>query len=191
MSQKKFIKLTDTVQGEYTYEELLNKMDKYIYKKVNKFSNLKISSEELYQLSRIGLWRAYKNFDSKRKVNFITFADRCMENEILMYNRNFSKSMCLKVLDGEKYETVIGNIPEEEEDEIEITLKEELNQIISTLSEKDKELLFCGRKIGGYTQQYLGQKYGITQNYVSRLRNRVLKKVRTQLHEKLEEYNKI
>ena len=191
MSQKKFIKLTDTVQGEYTYEELLNKMDKYIYKKVNKFSNLKISSEELYQLSRIGLWKAYKNFDSKRKVNFITFADRCMENEILMYNRNFSKSMCLKVLDGEKYETVIGNIPEEEEDEIEITLKEELNQIISTLSEKDKELLFCGRKIGGYTQQYLGQKYGITQNYVSRLRNRVLKKVRTQLHEKLEEYNKI
>lgn len=191
MSQKKFIKLTDTVQGEYTYEELLNRLDKYIYKKVNKFSNLKISSEELYQLSRIGLWKAYKNFDSKRKVNFITFADRCMENEILMYNRNFSKSMCLNVLDGEKYETIIGNIPEEEEDEMEITLKEELNQIISTLSEKDKELLFCGNKIGGYTQQYLGQKYGITQNYVSRLRNRVLKKVRTQLHEKLEEYNKI
>lgn len=191
MSQKKFIKLTDTVQGEYTYEELLNRLDKYIYKKVNKFSNLKISSEELYQLSRIGLWKAYENFDSKRKVNFITFADRCMENEILMYNRNFSKSMCLNVLDGEKYETIIGNIPEEEEDEIEIILKEELNQIISTLSEKDKDLLFCGTKIGGYTQQYLGQKYGITQNYVSRLRNRVLKKVRTQLHEKLEEYNKI
>ena len=191
MSQKKFIKLTDTVQGEYTYEELLNKLDKYIYKKVNKFSNLKISSEELYQLSRIGLWKAYKNFDSKRKINFITFATRCIENEILMCNRSFSKSMCLSVLDGEKYETIIGNIPEEEEDEMEIILKEELNQIISTLSEKDKELLFCGNKIGGYTQQYLGQKYGITQNYVSRLRNRVLKKVRTQLHEKLEEYNKI
>ena len=42
MSQKKFITLTDTVQGEYTYEELLNKMDRYIYKKVNKFSNLKM-----------------------------------------------------------------------------------------------------------------------------------------------------
>lgn len=191
MSQKKFITLTDTVQGEYTYEELLNKMDRYIYKKVNKFSNLKMSSEELYQLSRIGLWRAYKNFDSKRKVNFITFASRCIENEILMCNRNFSKTMCLNVLDGEKYETIIGSIPEEEEDEKEIILKEELNQIISTLSEKDKELLFCGRKIGGYTQQYLGQKYGITQTHVSRLRNRVLKKVRTQLREKLEEYNKI
>ena len=191
MSQKKFIKISNTVQGEFTYEELLIQMDRYIHKKVNGFINLKIPREELYHLSSIGLWKAYKNFDSQRNIKFITFADRCMSNEILMCNRNFSKSMCLNVLDGEKYETIIGSIPEEEEDEKEIILKEELNQIISTLSEKDKELLFCGRKIGGYTQQYLGQKYGITQNYVSRLRNRVLKKVRTQLHEKLEEYNKI
>ena len=191
MSQKKFITLTDTVQGEYTYEELLNKMDRYIYKKVNKFSNLKMSSEELYQLSRIGLWKAYENFDSKRKVNFITFASKCIENEILMCNRNFSKSMCLNVLDGEKYETIIGNIPEEEEDEMEIILKEELNQIISTLSKTDKDLLFCGSKIGGYTQQDLGKKYGHTQNYISKLRNKILKKVRSQMCEKLEEYNKI
>ena len=191
MSQKKFIPLTDTVQGEFTYEELLNKLDRLLYKKVHHFSNLKLSSDELYQLSRIGLWKAYKNFDSNRKINFITFAHRCIENEILMANRDVRKHMCLMIPEGEKYETIIGNIPEEETEEIELVLKEELNEIISTLSVRDKELLFCGPKIGGYTQQSLGEKYGLTQNYVSRLRNRLLKKVRTQIGEKLEEYNKI
>ena len=114
-----------------------------------------------------------------------------MSNEILMCNRNFSKHICVNVMDGRTYEEIIEKIPEEEEDEMEVVLKEELNQIISTLSKKDKELLFCGSKIGGYTQQDLGKKYGHTQNYISKLRNKVLKKVREQMCEKLEEYNKI
>ena len=191
MSQKKFIMISNTVQGEFTYEELLIQMDRYIHKKVNDFINLKIPREELYHLSSIGLWKAYKNFDSQRNIKFITFADRCMSNEILMCNRNFSKHICVNVMDGRTYEEIIEKIPEEEEDEMEVVLKEELNQIISTLSKKDKELLFCGSKIGGYTQQDLGKKYGHTQNYISKLRNKILKKVRSQMCEKIEEYNKI
>ena len=42
MSQKKFITISNTIKGEFTYEELLIQMDRYIHKKVNDFINLKM-----------------------------------------------------------------------------------------------------------------------------------------------------
>ena len=59
---------------EMTWEECQAKYDKLCWKMVNKYKNLKLESEERYNLALYGLWKAYNSFDETRGASFMTHA---------------------------------------------------------------------------------------------------------------------
>ena len=41
---------------------------------VNKYKNLKLETDERYNLALFGLWKAYNSYDEERGANFLTHA---------------------------------------------------------------------------------------------------------------------
>ena len=56
-----------------------------------KFENSGVGIEDLISIGAIGLIKAVNTFDSSKKIKLATYASRCIENEILMYLRRYSK----------------------------------------------------------------------------------------------------
>ena len=59
---------------EMTWEECQQKYDKLCWKMVNKYKNLKLETDERYNLALFGLWKAYQSYDENRGASFMTHA---------------------------------------------------------------------------------------------------------------------
>ena len=59
---------------EMTWEECQKQYDKLCWKMVNKYKNLKLETDERYNLALFGLWKAYNNYDKERGASFLTHA---------------------------------------------------------------------------------------------------------------------
>ena len=59
---------------EMTWEECQTQYDKLCWKMVNKYKNLKLETDERYNLALYGLWKAYNSFDEARGASFMTHA---------------------------------------------------------------------------------------------------------------------
>ena len=57
-----------------TWEECQKQYDKLCWKMVNKYKNLKLETDERYNLALFGLWKAYNNYDEERGASFLTHA---------------------------------------------------------------------------------------------------------------------
>ena len=57
-----------------TWEECQKQYDKLCWKMVNKYKNLKLDSDERYNLALFGLWKAYTSYDEERGAGFLTHA---------------------------------------------------------------------------------------------------------------------
>ena len=57
-----------------TWEECVKQYDKLCWKTVNKYKNLKLETDERYNLALFGLWKAYNNYDEERGASFLTHA---------------------------------------------------------------------------------------------------------------------
>ena len=62
------------IKMEMTWEECQQKYDKLCWKMVNKYKNLKLETDERYNLALFGLWKAYNSYDEERGANFLTHA---------------------------------------------------------------------------------------------------------------------
>ena len=59
---------------EMTWEECQKQYDNLCWKMVNKYKNLKLETDERYNLALFGLWKAYISFDESRGASFLTHA---------------------------------------------------------------------------------------------------------------------
>ena len=59
---------------EMTWEECLKQYDKLCWKMVNKYKNLKLETDERYNLALFGLWKAYETYDETRGTAFLSHA---------------------------------------------------------------------------------------------------------------------
>ena len=59
---------------EMTWEECQQKYDKLCWKMVNKYKNLKLETDERYNLALFGLWKAYNSYDETRGTVFLSHA---------------------------------------------------------------------------------------------------------------------
>ena len=59
---------------EMTWVECQQKYDKLCWKMVNKYKNLKLETDERYNLALFGLWKAYQSYDENRGASFMTHA---------------------------------------------------------------------------------------------------------------------
>ena len=62
------------IRMEMTWEECAKQYDQLCWKMVNKYKNLKLETDESYNLALFGFWKAYNSFEESRGANFLTHA---------------------------------------------------------------------------------------------------------------------
>ncbi len=149
-----------------------------------------IFMEDLISIGSIGLIKAVNTFKRDKGIKLVTYASRCIENEILMYLRKKNRRKVevsfdepLNV-DYDGNELLLSDIIGTDKDliEKEFEKKEQKQQIMKALNTlKGREKLIMQMRYG-IQQEELTQKdvaliLGISQSYISRLEKKIIKKL--------------
>ena len=149
-----------------------------------------IFMEDLISIGSIGLIKAIHTFKSDKNIRLVTYASRCIENEILMYLRKKSRRKNeisfdepLNI-DYDGNELLLSDILGTQDDivtkEVEkqcehVALMEALDQL------QDREKLILQMRYGiqheELTQKDIAKQLGISQSYISRLEKKILSKL--------------
>ena len=78
---------------DMTWEECAKQYQPLCYKMVNKYKNVKLDSDERYNLALFGLWKAWKYYDDSKPASFLTYANFmiCREFNLVYRNDNLKK----------------------------------------------------------------------------------------------------
>lgn len=165
----------------------------YIAKKFNKTG---VEVEDLISIGTLGLIKAVNTYNPDKKFKLVTYASRCIKNEILTYlrwNKKTKRDVSIEELlnvDGDGNELLLSDILGTEEDilykEIEIRMEHmQLTTALNRLSDRDRRIIelrfgFNCNNEKGLTQKEVAYILGISQSYVSRIERKALKKLRTE-----------
>lgn len=165
---------------------------------VKKYHSNCDEQEDLISIGTIGLIKAVNTFDPDKGIKLVTYASKCIENEILMYFRS-KKRTSLEVSISEPIDTdsdgnpltLIDIISEEENiaDEIDLKIKSgKLYDFVEEIEdEREKSIIIM--RYGLYltrpmTQKQVAQKLGISRSYVSRIEKKVIEQLRDKFEAK-------
>ena len=155
-----------------------------------------IFMEDLISIGSIGLIKAVNTFRRDKNIKLVTYASRCIENEILMFLRKKSRQR-LEVsfdeplnIDYDGNELLLGDIVGTDDDLIEQEImhsdqKKLFYQALQSLNEREKEILILRYGLQNndeLTQKDVAELLGISQSYISRLEKKIIKKLRMQLN---------
>lgn len=184
---KKIIKINERTSKLMSFDEAIIQYEKYLYKEAHKFSYaVNYDTEEIYQVALIGLWKAFKSYKEDGSVLFLTYAARCIRNEILLYLRKINKQPQILSLEASLYTNSDGNemmleglIGEDDSFTDKLAENEILCKIVKDLNERQIEelevILYKEVK-----QKELAEKYNTTQTYISRRTKRTLASLKKQ-----------
>ena len=153
--------------------------------------------EDLISIGSIGLIKAVNTFKRDKNIKLVTYASRCIENEILMFLRKKSRRK-VEVsfdeplnIDYDGNELLLSDILGTEDDLVTKEFekqenKRELMEAMATLKERERQILQMRYGIGQeeLTQKDIAQKLGISQSYISRLEKKIIEKLIIQLKKK-------
>lgn len=171
---------------------------RYVHKRVNYFAASGGDSSALLSAGLFGLKKAIDSFDIASGSKFITYASRCIENEILMYLRNERKhanviSLETKVFSndrGDSRETTILDVISNQSDENTefIDYKPYITHLLKGAKKleakkglKTSDLTFVVVEeyfMKGLNQEQIALKLNKSRSYVSRLLQRGLASIR-------------
>ncbi len=156
-----------------------------------------IFMEDLISIGSIGLIKAVNTFKRDKGIKLVTYASRCIENEILMYLRKKNRRKGevsfdepLNV-DYDGNELLLSDIVGTDPDLVTKAFedgenKRELLAALSTL--KDREKLIMQMRYGieqeELTQKDVAEILGISQSYISRLEKKIIAKLKLQLKDR-------
>lgn len=154
--------------------------------------------EDLISIGTFGLIKAIDTFKRDKNIKLVTYASRCIENEILMHLRKKNKRRVevsfdepLNV-DYDGNELVLADILGTEGDIVKEEFEKNeqirvLNEAIKNLKEREQEILRMRYGIDQeeLTQKDVADKLGISQSYISRLEKRILVKLRMVLERQI------
>ena len=150
--------------------------------------------EDLISIGTIGLIKAVNTYKLDKNIKLVTYASRCIENEILMYLRKKSKirkeisfDEPLNI-DYDGNELLLSDIVGTDGDIVEKAFERNENkrillEVISKLDPRDKMILKMryGIDQNEATQKDIADQLGISQSYISRLEKRILAQLKTLL----------
>ena len=172
-------------------ETLIERNLRLVAHVVKKYQNVDEDMEDLISIGCIGLIKALDTFDVN-KGRLATYACRCIDNEILMMLRNKKKTSREVSLyepigqDKEGNEIHLLDILEQdqkdivEDMELQSTIKRLMEGLHSCLSEREREIIILRYGLSGLsemTQNEIGQIFGISRSYVSRIEKKALQKL--------------
>lgn len=162
----------------------------HITKKYNSYER---DIDDLLSIGTIGLIKAINTYDEEKGNRLVTYASRCIENEILMMLRQEKKSSKELSLfepigtDKEGNEINLLDIIEHEDTDIadKIILEDDLSYLNTFLQSQldTRELEILTLRYGLYnqlplTQREIADKLAISRSYVSRIEKRALIKLK-------------
>ncbi len=162
---------------------------------IKKYQNSGEETEDLISIGCIGLIKAIDSFDVKRG-RLATYACKCIENELLMMLRGKKKTSKEVSLfepighDKEGNEIQLMDIVEQQQFDVieDMDRKEKIIQlsdcINNALTSREKKILSLRYGLGGeeaLTQNEIGELFGISRSYVSRIEKKALNKLKIQL----------
>ena len=153
-----------------------------------KFENTGVMLEDLISIGTIGLIKAVNTFDPQKKIKLATYASRCIENEVLMFLRRFSRTRVEVSLDEplktdwDGNELLLSDVLGTEGDIVcrgmeESAERQMLFAALSHLSPREQKIMNLRFGLGGQpemTQKEVADVLGISQSYISRLEKRIL-----------------
>lgn len=168
------------------YELLFKRNSGFCYEVAKRYTNVD-DLDELAAVARLGMLKAYNTFDLDKGIKFLTYAGRCMTNEIFMHNRKIARHKDVRYMedvvasDDKGNETTLHDYLESDEgipdsvcDDMVLML---VRQCVDALSDRDRmiiEDLYFKNK----TQREVANSLGTTQSYISRLEKKILGKLR-------------
>ncbi|MBQ4059156.1 MAG: RNA polymerase sporulation sigma factor SigK [Lachnospiraceae bacterium] len=160
---------------------------------VKKYNNFERDTDDLISIGTIGLIKAINTYDIEKGNRLVTYASRCIENELLMMlrqERKFSKEFSLYEpigTDKEGNEINLLDIVENKENDIagHIVLEDDIKHLYhsmqTTLEPRELQVLSLRYGLFGkqpFTQREIAQKLKISRSYVSRIEKKALQKLR-------------
>ena len=167
---------------------------------VKKYNSQDRDLDDLISIGTIGLIKAVNTFDEKKGGRLVTYAARCIENELLMMLRQEKKllrEVSLYEPIGTDQEgnhiSLLDIICTDEAALIEQFIHRHylshLNEMVSHLSDKREQEIIIKRYglMGGepLTQKEVAAELGISRSYVSRIEKRALEKLKVCYEERL------
>lgn len=167
---------------------------------VKKYNSQDRDLDDLISIGTIGLIKAVNTFDEKKGGRLVTYAARCIENELLMMLRQ-EKKLLREVslyepigtdLEG-NHISLLDIICTDEATMIEQFLHQyylnHIDEMIEYLEEKrEQEIIIKRYGLRGnrpQTQKEVASSMGISRSYVSRIEKRALEKLKTCCEQKL------
>ncbi len=158
-----------------------------------KYSGTIRDSEDLISLGTIGLIKGINSFDSSKGTRLVTYAARCIENEILMLMRSNKKSQgdvslndpigCDKEGNQILLMDIIGTDEEDVIKEIDrkAQIKKLYRNIATRLDNREREIIKMryGLNDGNEMTQFeIAEIMGISRSYVSRIEKKAIEKLK-------------
>lgn len=182
-------------------EKIINHNLKLVLNQViKKFKLVMYDKDDLISIGMIGLIKAVDTFDISRKINFSTYAIKCINNEIYLVLRDLKKEIKSDSLNDIISTTEDANICLEDtliDEDVNFVLDYEHKELILELNSqiemlKDKEKEFVKMYFGFYdgipkTLDEIGEIYNITRQRV----NQVLLSAKTKIKRNLLQQNLI
>ena len=158
---------------------------------VKKYESFNENTDDLISIGTIGLIKGIDTYNPNKPVKLITYAAKCVENEILMYIRQNKKNMNNLSLDDsigydkDGNEITLGEVLKDEyidtgdiidlKDNVEL-----LRKYMGVLTKREKEIII--RRYGllnkkDETQREIAKDLKISRSYVSRIEKRALVKL--------------
>lgn len=164
---------------------------------VKKYQNVDEDMEDLISIGCIGLIKAINTFDAG-KGRLVTYACRCIDNELLMLLRSKKKTTREVSLfepigqDKEGNEIRLMDVVEQQQPDIVDNMEQTRNikklfeLLENCLTKREQEILMlryglCGKN--EETQSQIGEKLGISRSYVSRIEKKAIEKLRRKFEE--------
>ena len=167
-----------------------------IHQVKGRFNTLEYDKSELVSIGILGLVKAIDTYNISKKVEFSSYAVRCIDNEILMFIRRLKKDK-----DVESFDKPINGEGAEKKLKVEDTLKSDIDietsyedkemyalirKIVYNLPGREREIImlhfgFYDGKV--YKQREIAEKLNLSRSYVSRLINIIVNDIRKELEE--------
>lgn len=163
-----------------------------IYEVYKNFKNVNYSKNDLVSIGNIGLIKAIDTYDRKKNTKFITYAAKCINNEILMFLEKLKKDKNTKSLDEDPKEenfkplSIADNKTHIEQDYEKKEQIQALLLLIDLLPDRERtilEMYFGLHQNRVFTQEEIANTINVSQPQI----HKMLVKITTTLKELLQE----
>ncbi len=190
----KMLRGEDTKAAKEAKDILIERNLRLVAHIAKKYQNVDEDMEDLISIGCIGLIKAVDSFD-ERKGRLATYACRCIDNEMLMMLRGKkkrSKEVSLYEPIGQDKEGneihLVDIIEQQQFDVVEDleyhnNVKKLMQYIQESLTPREQQILMLRYGLGGrkeLTQNDVGEMFGISRSYVSRIEKKILQKLKEQ-----------